>query len=90
LFPETLDHFFNPNEFAVNAMIRGKLISGLLSKAYSTESSDHFIFLCSASSVAFVTIRDHMLIENQHYQIVGIQQDGTGLASFTLAMIGNP
>lgn len=90
MFSEEVDYFFNPNEFAVSAMIRGKSIPGLLSKAYPTESSDYFTFLCSAGSTEFVTIRDHMVIENQHYQIIGIQPDGTGLAILTLTMIGNP
>jgi hypothetical protein len=40
---EDLDIFFNPDEFAVNAVIRGKTISDILNTDYPTLHAEHLI-----------------------------------------------
>lgn len=91
MFEENLAVFFNPDEFAVSALIQGKTIDGLLTRGYEILSEDcknHRILMCAASSIDFVTIRDQAMIEGQRYQIIGIQYDGTGLTKLILNALG--
>ena len=92
MFDEDLRVFFNANEFAVEALIQGHSIAGYLSKLYPTlqDQSDfggHFSFLCAAKAIFAVSSGDAVLIEKNRYQTVGIQYDGTGLATLTLLLI---
>lgn len=92
MFNENLDLFFNQHEFAVTAVIRDKTISGILSTAYPTlngELSHYLTLLCAAPAVKGILMNDVAVIENQHYQVIGIQHDGTGLATLTLTAIGS-
>jgi hypothetical protein len=92
VFNEDLSVFFNANEFAVEALTQGHCIAGYLSKMYPTlqdqsDSRGHFSFLCVANAMFAVSSGDAVLIEKNRYQIVGIQLDGTGLATLTLLLI---
>ena len=86
MFNEDLTVFFQPQEFAVKAWVRGRAIAGFLSPAYPTVSNaaEHFTFVCVVTEVSSLGVGEWMTIEEHRYQLLGIQPDGTGLATLTL------
>lgn len=85
---EGLDVFFNLQEFATEAWIKGRRIQGLegYSRVISQEVEAHKIFFTYPSrDLPEISQGDEVTIgEDRYYEVVGIQSDGTGLTVLTL------
>jgi hypothetical protein len=79
--------FFNPEEFAVEAIIRGCVVEGMrsihthFSNGVETQTVS-FITTCDA--VGEIAQGERLLMEGQCYAVVGMQPDGTGLTTVLL------
>lgn len=87
MFIEELNHFFNADEFAVTASIHGMPIKGILESLLSIihqVQCVQFRFTCAQVAIPSVKLDDEVRIGDQHYRIVEIKSDGTGLAYLLL------
>jgi len=83
--------FFNGQEFASEAMIRGQRIAGLenSSRVISNEvATQKTTFTCESQAVLAIRQGESIRLGEQVYHIVGLQADGTGLTTFILEKIG--
>ena len=89
MFREDLSVFFNADEFAVDAFIRGIVVKGMEGRTYSTVNQVHcckLTFTCAQARSPLASIGDHVVIHDQLYHIVEAKPDGTGLLILTLEL----
>ena len=88
---EDFSVFFNPDEFAVEAWIRGIGVKGILESSYATLNQVHcckFTFVCSEACVPPVMgVGDSVVVHHQSYSIIEIKPEGTGLLRLVLEQI---
>jgi hypothetical protein len=89
VFHEDLRVFFNADEFAIEALIRGIVVKGIEGRTYSTANQVHcckLTFTCAQARSPLATIGDHVVIHDKWYRIVEAKLDGTGLLILTLEL----
>ena len=67
---ENLSTFFNKDEFAVEALIQGKIIAGLEGKMVSTSNqvnSCKHTFTCAQADIPLAVPGDKVVIHHQEY-----------------------
>jgi hypothetical protein len=90
MFREDLRVFFNTDEFAVEAFIRGIVVKGMEGWTYSTVNQVHCCkrtFICAQARSPLASIGDRVVIRDQSYQIVEAKPDGTGLLMLVLELV---
>jgi len=90
MFIEDLSIFFNSDEFAVEAVIQGIKVKGILEISYSTLNQVHYckhFFTSAQMNILEITLEDEIKINDQMYRIQEINPDGTGLVSFSLELM---
>jgi hypothetical protein len=89
MFREDLSVFFNADEFAVDAYIRGIVVKGQEERTYSTVNQVHcckLTFTCAQARIPLATIGDNVVIHDELYRIVSAKPDGAGLLILTLEL----
>jgi hypothetical protein len=90
LFEEDFGVFFNSEEFAVEAVIRGRKVVGLegrscvLSNDVETQKAS---FTCPSRCIWNVAHGERIHMNEHTYAVVGIQPDGMGLTALILEWI---
>ena len=87
MLADDLRGFFNPDEFAVTALIQNSKVLGILELSLSTVHQvqcHQFKFICAEAAMTKVKREDEIKIADQSYRIVDIKPDGTGLVTLLL------
>jgi hypothetical protein len=90
VFAEDLAVFFNPEEFAIHAVIGGNKVAGLFSHAFilvNDVETRKPVFTCAESQLTGISKETHIKIQQQSYQIISIKPDGTDIVILVLEQV---
>tara|TARA_B110000902_G_C13778262_1_gene387173 strand:+ start:214 stop:492 length:279 start_codon:yes stop_codon:yes gene_type:complete len=86
-FVEDFTDFFDTDDFAVDAQILGKTVSGIFEETYIEVMGIeglHPVFTCALEDVKSVQRGDALSISSASYHVAGVQKDGTGMVGLVL------
>ena len=86
-FVEDFTEFLDTDEFAVDAEILGKCVTGIFDGSYIEAlgvEGLHPVFTCALADVASVQHGDSLTMSTLSYHVVGIEKDGTGMVTLVL------
>lgn len=87
---EELGVFFNAQEFATQALIRGHFIAGLEGHAsiiVNEVETTQTAFTCASRAILEIVHGERILLNDDTYRVVGIRPDGTGLTRLILEFV---
>jgi hypothetical protein len=86
-FVEDFSDFLDTDEFAVDAQILGKTVTGIFDESFIETlgiEGMHPVFTCALADVNGAQRGDSLTISSLSYHVVGIEKDGTGMVSLVL------
>jgi hypothetical protein len=86
-FIEDFSDFLDADDFAIEAIISGSTVTGILDEAYIEVSGIegvHPTFACANADVLGTTHGASVVIGSATYHVIGIQPDGTGMVELVL------
>lgn len=87
---DDLPVFLNCQEFATEAVIRGRCIAGLeghTAVMVSDVETMQTVFTCASGAILEIAHDERLTLRDRIYRIVGIRPDGTGLTTFILEFV---
>jgi hypothetical protein len=87
---EDLGIFFNPQEFAIDAVIEGRSVPGVQGQTPSSEGgveTQKTVFTCASAGVDQVQHGAPLRLEDRAYTVVGIRPDGVGFTTLVLERV---
>jgi len=90
MFTEDCQSFFNLDEFAVQALMKGIFVNGILESLLSTANQVQcvqFKFTCAQATTPKIKLGDKIKMDDRYYRILEIKPDGTGLLSLLLETV---
>ena len=86
-FTESLDEFFNADDFAETAVSGGNTVYGIFENAYSEDLSSQGslpIFTCKTSGAELFSVNDILVVGGNQYYLRVKKPDGQGVTVLIL------